>query len=118
MDKINEKKEYLKASEHTGNQKDLWKALNEARFPSDRKAYNGSFDDGNHPGEDTEYTAVSEKESDEISEKEVHESPTEELGEIAFYVDEEQTDKEIFDWIEKHQDMLPIKSIVMPKALQ
>lgn len=55
MEKVNEQQQPKTSSNNDQKRNEIWKVLNEARFPHDRHDYNGSFDDGNHPGDSTEH---------------------------------------------------------------
>jgi len=103
MEKLNENEKFIVSSSHNKEKEELWKILNEARFPSDRKEYNSSFDDGNNPGGITEHTMSSEKKE-------------EEKGEVAFEIDEQWTDNEVFNRVQKHENMFPINDIIIPRA--
>jgi len=97
MKNINKQNNMLVSKTHDTKREELWKILNEARFPHDRKEYNGSFDDGNHPGENTEHIATKNKE--------------EEQSEVIFYINEKETDKNIFNRVQENILLLPIKKI-------
>ena len=100
MEKINKENE-LVVSVHSAKRDELWKTLNEARHPSNRNEYNGSFDDGNHPDDSTEHR--------------VGEKAEEEEGEIAFHIDEDNTDTKVFERVQEHQEMFPLIDTIIPK---
>lgn len=102
MDKFQEKEEFKVSASHDQKKEEIWKVLNEARFPHDRQEYNGSFDDGNHPGDSTEYKIGKE-------------SVEEEKGEIAFHIDEKHTDTNVFERTQEHQAMFPLIDTIIPK---
>ena len=89
--------ERITITHDTTRQEELWKLLNDTRFPSDWKEYNGSFDDGNHPGGSTDYD-IKEK-SDNI------------IVDI-----DERTDKETLNRVEEHQELLRIENTILPRA--
>lgn len=99
MDKLHWNEKSIVSASRAGHKQDLRKLLNDQRFPGDRDEYNGSFDDGNHPGDVTDYDVDKA------------------LGKVVFYVDK-HTDAQIFNRVQKHPELLPIKQIIVPKALQ
>lgn len=102
MEKVNEQQQPKTSSNNDQKRNEIWKVLNEARFPHDRHDYNGSFDDGNHPGDSSEY---------EIGKKRVEE----ETWEIAFHLDEDHTDANVFERVQEHQAMFPLIDTIIPK---